>query len=1124
MELGILGGLALIGNAVNKKKNIINNDIQNTDDHHVDLTYHNSKNEVYKKNINKIIDKNLIQKSKHPERTNIINNSVKSINNIYPNYNDMNSNFYEENVKNLNNIEMSENFTNSINNNDMSYEDQFKTLKFDNKNKPKSASSNISQNDRIKLNSIERNLALGNEFTLFDKESVDMTYGIECGENFTHSNMVPHFSKRQMINDYNEQTLSHKVEVFSGSSKNFDPKKEIRQEHFTPLQRDVNLVNGSKSNTDFLQSYYQPGKERRNELPFEQDYIGPGLNLDPNQSIRPDGGNFEEYRPLPKTSDQLRSADRPKISYEGRVIEGKKGDEGSTIGKVYKRRPEKFVELDPSNMLQSGGEYKKPMSDKNFIIKDNARKNSKLFIGPAKANDERSSGKNNQIVRLSDKESKSIDPSNVEYLVKKATDKTCYKLNPTRRVTTNNDKYTSHPHKFSLSKVKFDPHDLPRQTIKQTTIFNEQSGYAKGIQNTNKSYNPDDTARTTKKQLTQYVDQAGYAKGIENNTISFNPNDSANTTIRQDTGYNEQAGYAKAHENFTVSFNPNNTTRPTGREDTGFNEQAGYAKGHENFPVSYNPNDTTNTTIRQDTLYNDQAGMAKGHENFPISYNPTDVSNTTKRQEMSYTDQSGSYKGHENFPVSYNPNDLANSTIRQETMYNEQSGMAKGLQNKPVKYDPNDIANTTIRQETYVNDSSNLKQPGGTTISFNPNDVANPTIRQETLHNEQGGYAKGQQNFTVSYNPNDLTNPTNRQENSYTEQSGYAKGHENSTISYNPNDLANPTIRQELTHNENGGVAKGHENFTVSYNPNDILETTQRQDLAYNKDILNTRHEVNMGEAFNPNDLLNSTNRQTTSHSIQDSNLKSDIDKPNYYNSRDLPRPTIKQDTIFSDRSGQMEGSNMKPKTFNPYDVPDKTLKDFLINTYELGVAQGQINKSKTFNPSDIPAETLKDMMIHTAHITNPNREQSSGYLTNKQYAPETLRQLIQILRFGGALGDIAPRDYSSAENMQIDDKKEMLLKNRAPTLRKHDVIPQEGNIGDVSLREPINIIRQPNIARENSQYNNFNLASKYRSPNTRNDETNRLNPEILTQLNDNPLVNNLVISQIIDDHDNKNC
>ena len=1154
MELAILGGMAYIGNQINKTYKIKNdNNIKNHKLDNIDLKYHDSQVENFNKIKNNVKNSGLIKKSLDSKKTNIINNSINLINNMSSEYKDMNSNFYDVNVSNLDNLKISENFNNSLSDCKMSYEDQFKTLSYDNNEEPKNISSNYN-NDRTKLNLIERNLAVGSQYSMFDSEINDMTYGMTDSKDFVHSNMTPHFSKKQMINDYNEQTFTHKVELFSGSSKNFDPKKEVLQENFSEMERDVNLVNGMQSNTDVFQSYYQPGRERRNELPFQQDYVGPGLNLSASQSVRPSGSSQEDFRPLPKTVDQLRSADRPKISYNGVVIPGQKGDKGNTIGKVYKRRPEKTVEINPENMLKSGGDYKKPKSKPNYFLKDNKRKNSRPIIGPAHA-DQKMTGKNEQIVNESNKETHSYDPSNVQYLVKKAKDKTCYKLPTTRRESTEDKKHISHPHKFSLSKVKFDPHDLARQTIKQTTIYNEQSGYAEGIEPSNKSYNPRDIARTTKKQLTQFNDQAGYTKGIENNNksfnpndltrqtnretttfndqagytkgfekvISFNPNDTANATGRENTENAKQAGYANPKEHFTISYNPNDVANTTTRELTSNNQQAGYTKGHENFTVSYNPNDVTNPTIRQE-INSTQPGYAKGQENFTVSYNPNDVLDSTIRQEMSYADQGGYFKGIQNQNTSYNPNDTTNATIRQETGHTDQAGYFKGIQNQNTSYNPNDTTNATIRQDTgHTEQAGYFKGVQNQNKSYNPNDVANSTIRELNSHNQSGGFTNPNENHTFSYNPNDTANPTIRQETTHNEYGGNTQPHENFTISYNPNDLANPTVRQDLQ-NEQGGYAKGIENSSKSYDPNDILQTTQRQDLAYNKDISNTRFEVNRSEAFDPSDLPNSTNRETTTYNNNELNVKHDIDKPNYYNSSDITRNTLKQETIYPERSGHVMNEHQKPKVFNPLDIPDKTLKDFLINTYELGVAQGAFKKSKSFNPYNTPAETLKDMVAVNTYLSNANNEQSTGYLTNKQYAPETLRQLYQILRFGGVLGDTGPRSYSAEENMQIDDKKQNSLVLPEPTNRKHDVIPGKNNLGNYDLKNPINIYREPIVSTENSKFNNFNLASNYTSSKLRNEESTRLNPEILTQLNDNPLVNNVIINQIIDDEDRKNC
>ena len=75
--------------------------------------------------------------------------------------------------------------------------------------------------------------------------------------------MLPHFSKKQIINEYNEQTFAHRMELFSGSSRNFTPKKELFKENFSPLQKDVNLVNGSQNLLNFYKDIiYQALKKK----------------------------------------------------------------------------------------------------------------------------------------------------------------------------------------------------------------------------------------------------------------------------------------------------------------------------------------------------------------------------------------------------------------------------------------------------------------------------------------------------------------------------------------------------------------------------------------------------------------------------------------------------------------------------------------------------------------------------------------------------------------------------------------------------------------------------------------------------------------------------------------------
>jgi hypothetical protein len=869
MELALLGSLIYLGNKITNKdeESVVK------EDHKVKLLYNNSEEKSIKKKEDEI--GKIVEASKDPVKNNIINNSIKSVNNISLNYKDMNSKFYEKNKNMLKDSEMYESFNN------LSYENQFKPLTFDNVSNPLPASFNKTQNstEKGKKISIERDLALGNGYSYIDNQ---MNYGVTKNDELTHDNMVPHFSKKQIINDYNEQTFAHRMELFSGSSKNFTPKKELLSENFSPLQKDVNLVNGSQNNIELLKGYYLPSSEKRNILPFEQQQIGPGLNLDPSQTTRPDGGSFEEYRPMPKTVDQLRSDDNPKITFEGVMKSGQKGSKSGIIGQVYKRGPEKTRELRVDDLQKMGGEYKKEKSRDKVILKDTSRKTSDMLIGGAKYHHDNVSRKNESKVKESSKkENHFVDFTNFKSIIDKV------RSNLDSYTVTKNQRYDTStlnlnpPNRYSLGVVKFDPHDLAKKTIKETTSNNQQSGHVKHDINNVKIYNPNDMLKTTKKETTSFNEQTGYAKGEINNTQFYNPNDIPNRTQREDISINQNYLNTKSNVNNSLVYDPNNVPNRTQRED-----------------ISINQN-----------LLNNRAEVNK--------------------------------------PLIYDPNDIPNRTIREDTIFNENLLNNRAEVNKPLIYDPNDIPNRTIREDT-----------------------------------------------------------------------------------------------------------------------------------IFNENVLNNRADINRSTSYNPNELA---------------------------------KETIKEMDVINDRSGNVIG-DIKNKTFNPNDIPAKTLKELIVNEYEYGIAQGTINKGVSFNPYDIPAETLKEMIVYNEFIrgANPTNE-GGGYLTSQVQVPETLRQLVSILRFNGALGNQAPKDYTAEKNMTIDQKREKIIQSRNPTDRKHNELPTKSNIGNINLRSNNNIERKQIMDRNNYYNNNYQIPTNY-TLKQNNDKDDRLEPNmLLNQLNDNPLVNNLV-------------
>jgi len=834
MELALLGSLIYLGKNFNNKDK--ESDVNH--DHKVKLIYNNSEEKLVKKKEEEL--GKIVEDSKNPIKNNIINNSINPVNNISLSYKDMNSKFYEKNKKMLKDSEMFESF-----NNNLSYESQFRPLTFDNVSNPVSFNKSHNSTDKDKKISIERDLAIGNGYSYIDS---NMNYGVTNDDELTHDNMVPHFSKKQIINDYNEQTFAHRMELFSGSSKNFTPKKELLKENFSPLQKDVNLVNGSQNNIELLKGYYLPSTEKRNILPFEQQQIGPGLNLDPSQTSRPDGGSFEEYRPMPKTIDELRSDDNPKITFEGVMKSGQKGSKSGMIGQVYKRKPEKTRELKIDDLQKMGGEFKKEKSRDKVILKETGRETSEMLIGGAKYQHDNVSKKNDSKVKESKKkENYSVGFTNFKSIIEKV------RSNLDSYIVTKNQRYDTStlnlnpPSKFSLGVVKFDPHDLAKKTVKETTVNNQQTGPARHDIDSIKTYDPNDILKTTKK------------------------------------------------------------------ETTSFNEQRGHPKSEIN-----------NSQI-------------------------------------------------------YNPNDILNRTHREETLFNENVLNSRADVNKSLVYDPNDIPDRTHREETLFNEN----------VLNNRADV----------------------------------------------------------------------------------------NKSLVYDPNDILDRTHREETLFNENVLNNRADVNRSTSYNPNELA---------------------------------KDTIKEINVINERNGNIIG-DIKNKSFNPNDIPAKTLKELIVNEFEYGIAQGLINKAVSFNPYDIPAETLKEMIIYNDFIqgANPNNE-GGGYLTSHVQVPETLRQLVSILRFNGALGNQAPKDYTAEKNMTIDQKKEKSIQSRNPTNRKHNELPTKSNIGNINLRSNNNIERKQIMDTNNYYNNNYQIPTNY-TLKQNNNENNRLDSHLLNQLNDNPYVNNVV-------------
>jgi hypothetical protein len=123
-----------------------------------------------------------------------------------------------------------------------------------------------------------------------------------------------------------------------------------------------------------------PSNYRQNERPFE-----------PLRIPAPIAGTIEnEIRPVYKTVNELRPGNKPKLSYEGRIVDGQKGELRTEYGEVQKQNPLREAEMGYEEFIKGQSNFRKPkFSDKdNYIpvLKDTGRMYSEEISasGPAR--------------------------------------------------------------------------------------------------------------------------------------------------------------------------------------------------------------------------------------------------------------------------------------------------------------------------------------------------------------------------------------------------------------------------------------------------------------------------------------------------------------------------------------------------------------------------------------------------------------------------------------------------------------------------------------------------------------------------------------------------------------------
>ena len=341
---------------------------------------------------------------------------------------------------------------------------------------------------------------------------------------FTHNNMVPFFrgEPKQNVSDMGNRSI---LDSQIGAGSTLISKRE-QAPLFDPHREPTGNVYGMESTTDFRQDRMVASTSRAFEKPVEPVRVAPGLN-DGFTSFG--NGGFQQFETNEilkqrRSVDDLRTASNPKVSYEMPVIPGSRFiTERAELGETRKYRPDTFyLNNNGERNFTTVSENSKPMERPGQVFKHQAREDtSTQNIGPAASADFTATynipAARAPMVHQQDGYGyRNADGSNY------GTSNTDAEHNDYGRAGvifyTNQRNVTSErgqglnlkPAGVPGALTVYDPSEVARTTIRETTAMNDYAGIAGPSGGAQKLtvYDPTDITRVTTRNTTAEPDRA----------------------------------------------------------------------------------------------------------------------------------------------------------------------------------------------------------------------------------------------------------------------------------------------------------------------------------------------------------------------------------------------------------------------------------------------------------------------------------------------------------------------------------------------------------------------------------------------------------------------------------------
>jgi hypothetical protein len=880
-----------------------------------------------------------------------------------------------------------------------SYAEQFKALSFDNPGGAVSANDIPSNTSSGKMLEDERNLALAENWSPVTGE---MTYGVASSgelDKFRREKLVPSFKKGsyggtvdRKRHDGNMQT---RLDLFTGASAVRPGKVEAR-ERFQPVKNLTNIW-GSPNVTEYELDRFALNDRRNNEKPFEQVRVTPGLDMDYNQNADGEIAPGYSYRPLPKTVDDLRQANRQKVSYAGVMVPGFKGERRGVQADMIKNRPYRAFEQKAEDMQRTGGYIKAPTLRDNFEAKTTLKQQQLVHyagptVGPAGdvaaavPEGMRSKIKESQRQRLASGGLRNGGTTDGGHAMRAN-----WQISDNERVSTSHTRHLQHAAEAQAAGFVVDPNDVPDPTKRQMHMYDETSKWGRIADGAAAlgAVPLTDQMRTTGRQLIEDARQSGAVRG-EAMGQAWNPEDRPDTTLRQTTENTRWLQTARGPVSQTHSYNPNHRPDTTLRETT---EVAKYlapvVQALAAGTVHWNQ---LPATLKEQLIQNERAGTLTGSALMGHVYNPDDVPDTTLREMME------------------NARRVQSAAAENHTGYQSQTV----------------VAPTTMRQVTGPNRYIGAQGAGYTDGGAYQSNIysAPTTLREGTERTDHIGHAATTRDGGYQA-ANVVAKTTHRQTTESTKhlQGGRIEHHQGA---YQSNRYIAPDTLRQLTENSKrvaGGADAGHTGYQS--NPH-VAKTTQRQTTEISKRVggqADTNHgNGHTGYQSNPMEAK-TTLRQIHERADRAGGVAVAGPKTGgYHTERPDAKTTLRQIHEQADRAGGVAVAG--PKT-GGYHTERPDAKTTMRQIHERADRAGGVAvagpKTGGYHAERMDAKTTMRQIHERAdraggvEVSGPK---SGGYQNEKMIAETTLREMIENAERSGALHVGDQTGYQSAKTV----------------------------------------------------------------------------------------------------------